>query len=327
MYLLCTAFLLCTFEAISMKLSTPITTADLAASLGLSFAGDPNQLITGINEIHMVEAGDLTFVDHPKYYEKALGSAATTVIINQQVEAPPGKTLLFSDKPFEAYNILTRHYRPFEPVTEHCSSSAIIGEGTVVQAGAVIGHHVHIGRDCIIHPNVVIYDHCIIGDRVVIHAGSVIGADAFYFKRHAQGADKMHSCGRVVIADDVEIGANCTLDKGVSGDTFIGRFTKMDNQVHIGHDTHVGERCLFAAQVGIAGVTRIEDEVILWGQVGVQKDLVIGKGAIVLGKSGVSKSLEGGKTYFGAPAEEARGKWRELALIRKLPQVMEALKL
>jgi UDP-3-O-[3-hydroxymyristoyl] glucosamine N-acyltransferase len=136
----------------------------------------------------------------------------------------------------------------------------------------------------------------------------------------------MISCGRVIIENQVEIGALCTIDKGVSGDTVIGHGSKLDNQVHIGHDTVIGKNCLFAAQVGVAGVVTIEDDVILWGQVGVQKDLTIGKGAVILGKSGVSKSLAGGKVYFGAPVEEARDKWKELALIRKLPSIIEELR-
>jgi UDP-3-O-[3-hydroxymyristoyl] glucosamine N-acyltransferase len=156
----------------------------------------------------------------------------------------------------------------------------------------------------------------------VIHAGTVIGADAFYFKRRPEGYDKMKSCGRVVIEDDVEIGACCTIDKGVSGDTVIGRGTKFDNQIHIGHDTVVGANCLMAAQTGVAGVATIEDDVILWGQVGVSKDLTIGKGAIVLAQSGVPKSLEGGKTYFGSPVGEAREKMKEMALIKRIPDLI-----
>ena len=136
----------------------------------------------------------------------------------------------------------------------------------------------------------------------------------------------MLSCGRVIIHDKVEIGASCTIDKGVSGDTIIGEGTKIDNQVHVGHDSVVGKNCLFAAQVGIAGVVTIEDDVILWGQVGVQKDLTIGKGAVVLGQSGIPKSLEGGKTYFGSPVQEARDKMRELAFVKQLPDLIKKLK-
>ena len=129
-----------------------------------------------------------------------------------------------------------------------------------------------------------------------------------------------------MIADRVEIGAACTIDKGVTGDTMIGEGSKIDNQVQIAHDTVIGKKCLIASQVGIAGCSRIEDEVILWGQVGVISDITIGKGAVVLAQSGVSKSLEGGKTYFGSPAGEAREKYKELGSLRSLPALLEKLK-
>jgi UDP-3-O-[3-hydroxymyristoyl] glucosamine N-acyltransferase len=305
-----------------MKFKKPQTLAEIASIIGATLKGDPKHIVTGINEIHKVEPGDLSFVDHPKYYDTCLNSAATTILINKDVDVPPGKALLISDDPFRDYNRLVDTFRPFVPSHVFVSDSAEIGQGSIIQPGAFVGHHVVIGKDCIIHPNVSIYDHTVIGDRVVIHAGTVIGADAFYFKRRPEGYDKMKSCGRVVIEDDVEIGACCTIDKGVSGDTVIGRGTKFDNQIHIGHDTVVGANCLMAAQTGVAGVATIEDDVILWGQVGVSKDLTIGKGAIVLAQSGVPKSLEGGKTYFGSPVGEAREKMKEMALIKRIPDLI-----
>lgn len=309
-----------------MKFSVPPSLNDLAALTSSQVIGDGNMFVYGINEIHKVEEGDATFVDHEKYYDKALSSAATFIIINKQVTLPKGKALLFCEDPFKAYNKIVGHFRKFTPANKNISDSALIGKGTVIQPGAFIGNLVTIGKDCIIHSNVSIYDHCIIGDHVIIHANTVIGADAFYFKRGPEGYDKMLSCGRTVIHDHVEIGAGCTIDKGVSGDTIIGQGTKIDNQVHIGHDTVVGKNCLFAGQVGIAGVATIEDDVILWGQVGVSKDLTIGRGAVVLAQSGIPKSLEGGKTYFGTPTQEARLKMRELAFIKQLPEVIVKLK-
>ncbi len=309
-----------------MRFSIPVTLNELAAFSGAVVIGDGSMLVLGLNEIHKVEAGDITFVDHPKYYDKALSSAATFVIINKQVDVPAGKALLYHEDPFRIYNSIARKYRVFNSSTTAVSETATIGEGTVLQPGVFVGHHVKIGRNCLIHSNVSIYDHTEIGDDVIIHANSVIGADAFYFKRRPEGYDKMYSCGRVVIHDRVEIGACCTIDKGVSADTIIGQGTKLDNMVHIGHDTIIGKNCLFAAQVAIAGVVTVEDDVILWGQVGVQKDLTIGKGAVVLGKSGVPKSIEGGKTYFGTLVREAKDKMREIALIRQLPEILERIK-
>jgi UDP-3-O-[3-hydroxymyristoyl] glucosamine N-acyltransferase len=192
--------------------------------------------------------------------------------------------------------------------------------------GAIIGNHVQIGTGTIIYPNVVIMDHCIVGNNVIIQSGTVIGSDAFYYNKKTNRDihyKKMLSGGRVVIEDAVEIGANCTIDRGVSGDTVIGAGTKMDNLVHIGHDTVVGKNCLFAAQAGIAGATTIEDEVILWGQVGVSKTLTIGKGAEIYAQSGVPASLEGGKKYFGSPAEDAMTKKKELVWMKRIPLLWE----
>lgn len=311
-----------------MQFDKPISVQWLAEFTGSTLKGDTQQEATGINEIHKVTPGDISFVDFEKYYNTCLNSAATVIIINKDVECPEGKTLLINSDPFAAYIKIVNRFRPFEPAHKMISDSAIIGEGTHLQPGVFVGNHVTIGKNCIIHPNVTIYDHSIIGDNVVIHAGTVIGADAFYFKRRKDREvqyDKMLSCGRTIIEDDVEIGACCTIDRGVSGDTIIGKGTKLDNHIQVGHDTVVGKNCLFASHVGVAGVAYIEDEVILWGQVGVNKDLTLGKGAIVLAQSGVPSSLEGGKTYFGTPALEAKTKMKELAWIKRIPEIWDSL--
>jgi len=310
-----------------MQLPYPFPLKSLEQLISVKIIAGTHDTITGINEIHKVVKGDLSFVDHPKYYQKCLTSAASVVLINSEtVDNPQGKTLLVSDDPFRDYNILVRHFRPFIPITTQISPSAKIGKNTIVQAGVVIGEDVVIGENCIIHPNVSIYNYTQIGDNVEIHANTVIGADAFYFKRRPEGYDKMLSCGRVVIEDNVEIGALCTIDKGVSGDTIIGRGTKLDNQVHIGHGCVIGKSCLFAAQVGIAGKTHIKDNVTLWGQVGVSKDLTIGENAVVLAQSGVPKSLEGNRTYFGSPVGDARHKMREIAATKQLPSLLKELR-
>lgn len=306
-----------------MKFSSPLILSDVAAWTSSRYVGDAAFSITGINEIHMVEAGDITFVDHPKYYAKALNSKATTIIINKEVDCPQGKALLINDDPFAAYNSLIKRFRSFEAASSYISPSAVIGEGTTIQPGSFVGNNVRIGKNCIIHANVSIYDYCEIGDDVIIHSNSVIGADAFYFQKKPNGFRKMESCGRVIIRNKVEIGALCSIDKGVSGDTMIDEDTKLDNHVQVGHDTYIGKHCIIGSHCAIAGVTRIEDDVILWGKVSVNKDLVIGKGAIVLATSGVDKSIAGGKTYFGIPAIESRKKWRELAALRQLPKIID----
>jgi len=309
-----------------LKFQNSYRLEDIAQILNCEFVGDKNFEVLGLNEIHVVEAGDIVFVDHPKYYDKALQSKATIVLINKKVDCPFGKALLISDDPFRDFNRLIKHFRPFQPANAAIADSAIIGLNTVIQPQVFIGHHVKIGNNCVIHPNVTIYDHTVIGNNVVIHANSVLGADAFYYKKRPEGFDPLISCGNVLVEDDVTIGASCTIDKGVTASTTIGQGTKIDNQVHVGHDTIIGKKCLIAAQVGIAGCVIVEDEVTIWGQVGTNSAITIGAKAVIQGQSGISKSIEGGKTYFGSPAEEARVKLKELAFIRNLPELIENVK-
>ncbi|GAB3007379.1 UDP-3-O-(3-hydroxymyristoyl)glucosamine N-acyltransferase [Niabella terrae] len=322
---------LCIFELkfFIMKFDRPIPLREIAQLIDAKLIGRVDAAASGINEIHVVEEGDLAFVDHPKYYEKCIQSAASFIIINQEVEFPQGKALLVVDAPFEAYLRIVDYYKPFRPSMDLHAPSVTVGEGTLVMPNVYLGNNVTIGAHTVIFPNVTIMDDCQIGDHVTIQSGTVIGSDAFYYNKKADRAvhyKKMTSCGRVVIQDNVEIGAGCTIDRGVTGDTVIGRGTKMDNQVHIGHDTIIGRNCLFAAQVGIAGAAVIEDEVILWGQVGVSKTLTIGKAAVVNAQSGVPNSLKGGKIYFGYPVAEAREKLRELAWIKRIPELWEQVR-
>lgn len=309
-----------------MKFQKSHSLEEIANLLNCKFIGDKDFQVLGMNEIHVVEPGDIVFVDHPKYYDKALQSAATIVLINKEVECPEGKALLISDDPFRDFNTLTRHFKPFQFANVSIAPTAEIGEGTVIQPNTFVGNNVKIGKNCLIHSNVSIYDHTIIGDNVIIHAGTVLGADAFYYKKRAEGFDQLISGGRVVIEDNVGIGALCTIDKGVTGDTTIGAGTKLDNQVHVGHDTVIGKKCLIASQTGIAGCVIIEDEVTLWGQVGTTSGITIGAKAVVMGQTGVTKSVEGGKSYFGTPIEESREKLKQLANIKKIPEILNKLK-
>jgi UDP-3-O-[3-hydroxymyristoyl] glucosamine N-acyltransferase len=310
----------------SMRFEKPVPVTWIAEFIGAELVGNKNGIATGINEIHKVEEGDIVFVDHPKYYQKAIESAASFIIINKKTGLPPNKALLISIDPFEDYLKLVNHFRPFTPSMKMISDTATIGSGTVIMPNVYIGNNVTIGNDCIIYPNVTIMDHCQLGNNVIIQSGTVIGSDAFYYnKKNTEKVHykKMNSCGRVIVEDFVEIGAGCNIDRGVSGDTMIGTGTKMDNMIHIGHDSIIGKNCLFAAQVGIAGATTIEDNVILWGQVGVSKTLNIGKDAVVYAQSGVPYSLEGGKNYFGSPAVEAGAKMKELVWVKRIPELWE----
>lgn len=318
-----------------MKFKQAQTLAQLADICKAEIVGDDGLELKGINEVHKVTEHDITFADHPRYIDKAIKSPAAAIILNQAPADSQGKSFLVHRDPFRAFNAITRHHnlpieeRSFLPeLWSNVSRSVRIGEHSVVMPGCFVGENVVIGNNCYIHPNVTIHDYSEIGNNVIIHPGTVIGADAFYFKWEPERNryDKLHSCGRVVIEDYVEIGANCTIDRGVSGDTVIGRGTKIDNMVMVGHDTEIGPNCLIAAQCGIAGVVVMEEGVVLWGQVGVAARLRLGKGCVVLAKSGVSKNLEAGKVYFGSPAVEAREHWKQQSILRTLSDQWEKVK-
>ena len=309
-----------------MKFPQAHTVKQIADLISCEFVGSDDFPVLGMNEIHVVEAGDIVFVDHPKYYDKALNSQATIILINKNVECPTGKALLISDDPFRDFNKLTNYFKPFISVSKSISGTAKIGKNTIIQPNCFIGNNVIIGDNCVIHSNVSIYDDAIIGNNVTIHAGTVLGASAFYYKNRPEGYDQLKSGGRVIIEDNVDIGALCTIDRGVTGDTTIGEGSKLDNQIQVGHDTVIGKKCLIASQTGIAGCCIIEDEVTLWGQVGTTSGITIGKKANVLGQTGVTKSIAGGKSYFGTPIEESRVKLKELAYIKKIPEIIEQLK-
>ncbi len=308
-----------------MKFNQPYTLKEIAALIGASYVGEDSFPVFGMNEIHVVQPGDIVFVDHPKYYDKALQSEATVILINKEVICPDGKALLISDDPFRDFNKLSQHFRPFESANLAIAETAQIGENTVIQPNVFIGNRVKIGSNCVIHPNVCIYDGTVIGNNVTIHSGTVLGSDAFYYKNRPEGFDKLLSGGNVIIEDNVDLGALCSIDRGVTSATRIGEGSKLDNQVQVGHDTVIGKRCLIASQVGIAGCVVIEDYVTIWGQVGITSGITIGEKAIISAQSGVSKSLLGNKSYFGTPADEFRKKYRELAAIRQIPGIIEKL--
>ncbi len=308
-----------------MKFPTTFTLKQISEIIQTEYVGDSDFPVLGMNEIHVVENGDIVFVDHPKYYDKALNSKATVILINKKVDYPEGKALLISDDPFRDFNTLTHYFSPFVASARMISNSAKIGRNTIIQPNVFIGNNVTIGDNCLIHANVSIYDNCVIGNGVTIHSGSVLGADAFYYKNRPEGFDKLLSGGRVVLKDNVDLGALCTIDRGVTGDTTIGEGTKLDNQVHVGHDTVIGKKCLIASQTGIAGCVIIEDEVTLWGQVGTNSGITIGKKAVIMGQTGVTKSVKGEMSYFGTPIEESREKLKQLAYIKKIPDIIKKL--
>jgi len=309
-----------------MKFEKPITIQQLLDIIQeeIVVKGNKDNLITGINEIHSIEEGNLSFVDHPKYYNKVLESVAGTILIDKEVDCPEGKTLLITKDPFAAFVKVVHHFIYFNPQKKLIHPNAIIGENTIIQPGTFIGENVKIGKNCVIHSNVSIYADSTIGDNVIIHSTAVIGADAYYFQRRSDGWHKLESCGRTIIGNDVEIGCGVTIDKGVSGDTTIGDGVKFDNQVQVGHDTYIGKRCLIGAHTSIAGCTYIDDDCTIWAKASINKDLYVAKNTTLLALSAIDKSVtEEGAVLFGAPAYDARKKWKEMACSRMLPDIVE----
>ncbi len=301
-----------------MDFKQAVEVSKLAEKYALKISGDHKLVASGINEIHKVRPGDITFVDVEKYYQKSFSSDATIILINKEVPCPDGKVLLITEDPFGIYNQIVWENRPMKHLNTDRGENILIGEETQIDHGVHIGHDVTIGKNCYIQPGAFIGDGTVIGDRVIIQAGALIGTDAFYYKKITGQYHKWRSGGKVILGNDVEIGAGCTINRGVSGETIIGEGSKLDCQIHIGHGVVLGKNCLIAAQTGIAGKTIVGDNVVMYGQVGVAQNLHIGDGAVLLAKTGVSKDLEGGKTYYGVPAGEAREKYKEIIGIKSL---------
>jgi UDP-3-O-[3-hydroxymyristoyl] glucosamine N-acyltransferase len=299
-----------------MKFPRAYTILEIAELCGAEVIGDGQISLTGMNEIHKLESGDLMFVDNEKYFAKSLNSIASAVIINKKIEPPHGKTLLYHDIPFEAYNTLAWHFRPFIHLSENISSLAHIDPSCTIEPGVIIGPYARVGSGSYIQSNTYIGSYTEIGENVIIQPGCLIGTDAFYFNKKNNEFTKWRSIGKVIIKDNVEIGAACTIQRGVSGDTIIGENSKLDCQVHIGHGSVIGKHCLIAAQTALAGKVTVGNYVTIYGQAGIAQGLNIGDHAVLLAKTGVSKDLPGHQTYYGVPAQPVREAYKQLAALR-----------
>ncbi|HZV70188.1 MAG TPA: LpxD N-terminal domain-containing protein [Saprospiraceae bacterium] len=301
-----------------MTFESPIPVLELASWIGATLIGDNAIMVEGVNEIHKVRQGDITFVDHPKYFNASLQSTASVIIVPNAMECPSGKALLVVEKPFIAYENIVNRFRPVTALNTEARENYNVDPSAIIEPGAIVGQNVTIGRNCHIQSGAVIRPYSFLGDRVVVQSGAIIGAQAFYFKKWPDQYQSWTGCGRVIIEDDVWIGAGSTIAQGVSGDTIIGAGTKIDCQVMIGHGVVIGKNCLLAAQVGIAGKTIIGDWCVVYGQAGITQNLHIGDRAIVYAQSGVMNDLEGDHAYFGSPAGEAKIKFREMTALKNL---------
>jgi UDP-3-O-[3-hydroxymyristoyl] glucosamine N-acyltransferase len=318
---------------------------DLAAALDCVLEGDGGIEILRVAGIQDAGPGDITFVANPKYEKQVASTRASAVILRHGVPAAPSATLR-ADDPYLAFaravRVFAPEWRPAAGVHAHAAvaadvrlgqdvsigacvaieSGVSIGDRTVVFPNVTIGREAQIGSDCVIHSNVSIRERVTIGDRVILQNGVVIGGDGYGFVRRHDGThEKIPQTAAVVIEDDVEIGANTTVDRPAVGETRIKAGTKIDNLVQIAHGVTIGRNVLMAAQVGIAGSTEIGDEVMFGGQVGVGGHLSIGRGAIAVGQSGVTNSLDPGVMVAGYPAIDSR-EWRKASvLFRRLPEL------
>lgn len=302
-----------------------ISVVDIAKKVGGEVIGDKSLQVKGVNEVHRVQAGEITFVDVEKYYKKALHSAATIILINKKTAFPEGKAIIVCENPFQAFDTLCREFYPEINPVQGVDSSAVIHESVILGSGVSVGKNSQIGAGSKIFPNVTIYDDVQIGSNVTIHSGSVIGSHAFYYKSSKTEHVKWHNCGSVIIDDGVEIGAGCTIDRGVTSATRIGSQTKIDNHVHVGHGVLIGSMCIIAAQVGIGGKAIIEDRVKLWGQVGISPRVTLHEGCEVYAQSGVNADLEAGKKYFGAPAVDAKEWFSDYRFLKGLRRRLKNL--
>ncbi len=325
------------------------TVGELAALVDGAVEGDENITIWGISSIEDARDGDITFAENEKLLSSAGRSQASAVIA--PVSAPAAnKPLIRVKNPRFAFAQVLRIFAPEPKAYQGIHPSAIIGDGvvlgdnvsihalavvgdnvtiganTVVYPQAYIGDEVSIGENCVIYPQVVLHSNTEIGDCVVIHSGSVLGTDGFGYMFIENRHYKIPQIGRVIVENDVEIGANVTIDRARTGFTRIGAGTKIDNLVHIGHNTSVGRNCVIVAQVGISGSVEMGDGVILAGQVGVKDHVKIGGGTVVCGQTGVIGDLPAGSFVTGPYARPHNQEMRAQAVHTKLPDMYKRLK-
>jgi UDP-3-O-[3-hydroxymyristoyl] glucosamine N-acyltransferase len=328
--------------------------AQIALMIGGTVQGNADIVVASFGKIEEALAGQLAFLANPKYEEYLYITQASIIIVNdtQELKQPIGATLIKVPDAYSAFAVLLDKYQQIQrqqlsgiqqPVYidatakmgdnvfigafAYIGEKVIVADGVKIYSNAFIGNNVVIGENAIIHPGVKIYHDCVIGKNVVIHAGTVIGSDGFGFAPLANGTfKKIPQIGNVIIEDDVEIGANSTIDRATMGSTLIKAGAKLDNLLQIGHNAEVGNNTIIAAQAGVSGSTKIGNSVMIGGQAGIVGHITIGDGAKINAQSGVSKSLEAGKVVTGSPAHDYTAALRSQATARKLPELEKRIK-
>lgn len=317
---------------------------EVALAVGGRLVGDPGAALSDVRPLDQAGPAHLSFLSHPAYRELARRSAAGCVLVADENELP-GRPVIVAKDPHRAYALAMRLFHPEvpRPAGVHPSASvhagarlaagvhvgagavvgdgATVGEGTAILAGAVVSEGCAVGAGCALHPGVVLYPGTRLGDRVVVHANAVLGSDGFGYASNGEGHLKIPHAGRVVVEDDVEIGAGSCIDRAVMGETRIGRGTKIDNLVQVAHNVTLGPHCLLVAQSGIAGSTSLGAFVVLAGQAGAAGHLRLGDGARVAAKSAALQDVPAGATVAGIPAV-ALGAWKRVAAaLPRLPEL------
>ena len=305
--------------------------SEIASKIGAKLAGSDKK-ISSLATLKDAKSGDLSFFHSSKYFEDLKNTKASAVLVEEDYlkDVPEGVTPVVCDDTYLRFANATALFAPKISVKNDTpkvgegsqiadlarfGENVTIGKNTIVMAGCYLGDNVRVGDDCIIYPNVTIYHDCKIGNRVILHSGAVIGADGFGFAHNNRGEHiKIYQLGAVEIGSDVEVGANTTIDRGAIGDTVIGKGTKIDNLVQIGHNAKIGENSIIVAGCAIAGSSELGRNVVLGGQSAVAGHLKIGDMAQFAARSGVTKSMEGGKIYAGAPAIDIK-LWRRLQAV------------
>ena len=322
---------------------------ELARRVGGRVEGDPDRRIARLATLEQAGPDDLSFVTSPEYGRRAAASGAGALLAGAPVPGYAGDLLLADDPSYALALLLEQLYpederptgvHPTAVVAEdaevHPSVAigphSVVGAGSSIDAGAVLHAHVVLGRRCSVgagselHPHVTLYDGTRVGERCILHSGVVLGGDGFGYATQGREHRKLRHVGRVVVEDDVEIGANCTVDRAMLSETRIGAGSKFDNMVHVGHNVRVGRGALLVAQVGIAGSTRLGDGVVIGGQTGVAGHLTLGDGVQVGSKSAVYRTVEPGARVAGIPATEMAAWRRQQALTARLPELLRRLR-
>ncbi len=325
-----------------------LSLSHISSCVNGEIVGDKNLMISGVSEIDDGSSGTITFLSNP-LYKKYLKDCKAAALFVRDINDLDGKNGIIVENPQLAIAITLSLFHPkvkkikskngFNHIDKSAKigNNVIIGPGVVIGSGVIIGDeseigantviqdNTRIGSNCILYPNVILYNNLILGKNIIIHSGSVIGSDGFGFVKEKQDIIKIPQVGNVIIGDNVEIGSNCSIDRGTIGSTIIGTMTKIDNLVHIAHNVKIGKSCFITAQVGIAGSTKIGDNCSFGGQSGAVSHIKIGDNSLISAKSGVTKSLSGNKTYGGFPIKEIKEFHKREALIGKIDSIRKKI--